>query len=355
MSDSGQQAGDETAAPVDSQPIIAREPELAGDSSLLMKAPPSSCEASNHRHYTDALDDPGFRNAAMDDAQYGGSTDAGDAERGFAPSQDSEEVSLPPVDQCQYSEAGFNGSAAFQSNANGGGNNEACYSQNFQQTLPAGFQAEVYQQQYPGQEQGAYEQTFNEARSAYSTPCMAQGGRGPQCEVIDDNSGAPNVLPSPQQGFTQPPMASLPCPVDYGDAPSSEQAVVGTPCAVTPLQQPVPGHPHGYQAGGPAGGTGSTSGYETQSNNSCSPYTPESLNLGSCDHAVPTTVQQLDGGNFAGGQAAPTAMSAGMQHQFSVGPAIMYSAPSNDSGRSKFLSFIRFRQNASLREECYIT
>ncbi|CAK8672404.1 unnamed protein product [Clavelina lepadiformis] len=131
--------------------------------------------------------------------------------------------------------------------------------------------------------------------------------------------------------------------VDIGQMP------VPCPSVAVPNNNAVPLQGATFHAGGPVhSGTvdiGSSSGYETQSNNSCSPYTsPDSitsLNSGSCDHATSTcpSTGQIDP-NYTSShvQQGSICSSTGSQHGGLI-PAIMYSAPSNDSGQgSEYLA-----------------
>uniref|UniRef100_H2Y515 Uncharacterized protein n=1 Tax=Ciona savignyi TaxID=51511 RepID=H2Y515_CIOSA len=140
----------------------------------------------------------------------------------------------------------------------------------------------------------------------------------------------------PQSAKGNYPQAA-PCPnrIEYPQN-GSESAQMPAPCAPNvatnnPIAHVFPNGPNG-----PTGDFGSSSGYETLSNNSCSPYTsPDSIpsiNPGSCDHTGASIAPHPDP-TYSSPQSSMVTMV-----QSTVLP-IIYSAPSNDSGHgSEYLA-----------------
>ena len=130
-----------------------------------------------------------------------------------------------------------------------------------------------------------------------------------------------------------------PCPPKTAPAVQTQQH---------PQQQSNISLPPSQQHCGPSsamsgGDFGSSSGYETQSNNSCSPYTPDSLNAASYDNNTQnaTYLDQQHTGYSQHKNIMPTSASGKFM---STTPCnAMRSAPSNDSGKlHEFIFLLMF-------------
>nr|CAB3257896.1 histone acetyltransferase KAT6A [Phallusia mammillata] len=208
----------------------------------------------------------------------------------------------------------------------------------FQQEISGNFASEIYQptqQQQQQQQHYGANNTYTDQRmfNTFNMTGDNNNATPTRRDVIDDVA-QPNMT-SPKGGFQV-------------QAANSQTSVAGSMAAPCQPVNPIPtqvAHAHGFQAApnGP-GGSGSTSGYDTLSNNSCSPYTsPESVNQGTCEHTISTTAsaQHMEG-TYTPAQASLTggvSMSVAVQPHHSAPPGVMYSAPSNDSGHgSEYLA-----------------
>uniref|UniRef100_F6UP09 Uncharacterized protein n=6 Tax=Ciona intestinalis TaxID=7719 RepID=F6UP09_CIOIN len=197
-----------------------------------------------------------------------------------------------------------------------------------------------YPQQQMYHDNMQYQNSYTNNRVAiYDTSCtLNKGARQEQPMQMDQ----PHMVGQTQKGNYQ---GVIPCPstrleythtgVDVGQMPA--------PCPPGAVQGPS-NHTHGHVFPNGAAGAdfGSSSGYETLSNNSCSPYTsPDSIpsiNPSSCDHSGQSMVpNQHPDPTYSSPQSSVSVV--GMGQSTTAAPPIIYSAPSNDSGHgSEYLA-----------------